>query len=63
MREPAGSGLDVPQWLVALEDEVERLKPWSTTSWQLINNDLLMAPYELDLDELQQQLDELRPGQ
>ena len=62
MREPAGSGLDVPQWLVALEDEVERLKPWSTTSWQLINNDLLMAPYELDLEELQQQLDELRPS-
>ncbi|MEM7312317.1 MAG: hypothetical protein AAF497_04115, partial [Planctomycetota bacterium] len=62
MREPAGSGLDVPQWLVALEDEVERLKPWSPASWELINNDLLMAPYELDLDELQQQLDELRPG-
>ena len=26
MREPAGSGLDVPNWLVALDDEVEQIR-------------------------------------
>ena len=59
MREPAGSGLDVPPWLVALEEEIERLNPWSPGDWESTEGDLLMTPYQLDLDELQQQLDEL----
>ncbi len=59
MREPAGSGLDVPPWLVALEEEIERLNPWSPGDGDSTEDDLLMTPYQLDLDELQQQLDEL----
>lgn len=60
MREPTGAGMDVPQWLMALEDEVESLQPWSANERMQIEDDLWMQPTPLDLEELHRQLDELR---
>ncbi len=59
MREPSGSGVDVPPWLTALEEEIENLKPWNPNYWNAANENLLILPYALSREELENQLDEL----
>ncbi len=59
MREPTGSGLDASAWLLALEEEIERLRPWSAFADSGVEEKLLMRPIRLTLDEVQTQLDAL----
>ena len=59
MREPAGSGFGSPSWLRALEQEIDRIRPWSASSTESVEEEQLLEPYELTLEELQEQLDAL----
>ena len=59
MREPAGSGFGAPPWLTALEQEIDRIRPWSATYLQQLENENLLEPYEISLEELHEQLDAL----
>lgn len=55
---PSGVGFDVPAWLVALEDEVERVR---LPHWERDDYDELrvsVPPIRLSHDEIQAQLDE-----
>jgi len=55
---PSGVGFDVPAWLVALEDEVERVR---LPEWERDDYDELrvwVPPIRLSHDEIQAQLDE-----
>jgi hypothetical protein len=57
-REPTGVGLDVPAWLVALEEEVEDVLHDDYQGWR--GHDLagLIAPLALTYDQAKQQLEE-----
>ena len=59
MREPAGSGFGSPAWLKALEQEIDRIRPWSASSTEDLEEEQLLEPYDLSLEELQEQLDAL----
>ena len=57
-REPSGVGFDVPAWLVALEEEVERAR---LPDWERDDYDELIAavPFaRLSHEEIEDQLDE-----
>lgn len=57
MREPAGSGLEVPSWLVALEDEVEQIR--QVRKLGVIDDVALLIPRRrLNLDNWEEELDE-----
>ena len=56
MREPSGSGLEVPSWLVALEDEVEQIR--RVRKLGVIDDVGLLIPRRrLDLDHWEEELD------
>ena len=59
MREPAGSGFGVPPWLSALEQEVDRIRPWSASNVERDEDEKMLEPYNLSMSELQEQLDDL----
>ena len=55
---PSGVGFDVPAWLVALEDEVDRVR---LPLWERDDYDELCAsvpPIRLSHDEIQEKLDD-----
>ena len=57
MREPSGSGLEVPSWLVALEDEVERIR--RVRKLGVIDDVALLIPRRrLDLENWEEELDD-----
>ena len=56
---PAGSGLDVPDWLEKLEQEVRRLLAASATTDLSPTAEKLLAPQRsLSADEIRRQLGE-----
>jgi hypothetical protein len=57
-REPTGAGLDVPAWLVALEDEVGSVAQRNLEKDHLAELDAMVPQTTLSLEETQRQLDE-----
>jgi len=57
-REPTGVGLDVPAWLVALEDEVEDVLTVYYQGCDDQDVDSVIPPVLLTFEEAKQQLDE-----
>jgi hypothetical protein len=57
-REPTGVGLDVPAWLVALEEEVDDALEPTYEQWREQDLALVLPPLLLSFDEARQQLDE-----
>jgi hypothetical protein len=57
-REPTGVGLDVPAWLVALEEEVEDALRGNDDCWQNHDVAAMMPPVLLHFEEARQQLEE-----
>jgi hypothetical protein len=58
MREPTGVGFDPPAWLVALEDEVARIRGSQHQIDDKLLIDELFDPEPVSIDEVQKQLDE-----
>jgi hypothetical protein len=57
-REPTGVGLDVPAWLVALEEEVEDTLRANHDCWQDHDLASMIPPVLLSFEEARQQLEE-----
>ncbi len=57
-REPTGVGLDIPPWLLALEEEVETVRDPTHHRDSSAAPHAIIPPVRLGLEELQQQLDE-----
>jgi len=57
MREPTGAGLDIPGWLAALDEEVQRVRGPSGEFDEQSELDAFLPPLPLSLDDLQLQLD------
>ena len=57
-REPTGVGLDVPAWLVALEEEVEDALRTNHDCWQDRDLAAMIPPVLLTFEEAHQQLEE-----
>ena len=58
LRDPTGAGLDLPAWLVALDEQVDRVRQADPAATQSSRLDLICPPCALSLQEVQQQLDE-----
>jgi hypothetical protein len=57
LREPSGAGLDIPTWLVALEDEVQQVREVSGRSLDNAVLELAVAPKRLTMAEILQQVE------
>ena len=57
MREPPGSGLDEPSWLVAIEQEVARVHSFGQEDDLLQGEDFAPSMAEIDVDDVQSQID------
>ncbi len=57
VEEPSGAGLDVPGWLLAMEDEVQRVKDEGETSLEAVVLDLATPPCTLSFNEIQSQIE------
>ncbi|MFO0902458.1 MAG: hypothetical protein U0939_05620 [Pirellulales bacterium] len=60
-RQPTGVGLDVPPWLLALEEEVDRVRDPLSRNEHRAALQSLFAPRPIDPDTLQAQLAQFRP--
>lgn len=61
-REPSGVGLDVPTWLIAVEEEVENARRPSHQRHEATRQ-VLIEPLPLDLEEASRQLDQWQQGE
>ena len=60
MREPIGSGVEAPAWLVALEEEIDLIDQNRDTLAHDGVNDLLIEPVRLTTEQVEEQLNKLR---
>lgn len=60
-RQPTGVGLDVPPWLLALEEEVDRVRDPLSRNEHRAALQSLFAPRTIDPDTLQAQLAQFQP--
>jgi hypothetical protein len=58
MRDPTGAGLDLPSWLLALEEEVDIVRRQNHKTAQRSPLDAILPPVPLSLDEIRMELDE-----
>jgi hypothetical protein len=63
MREPSGVGFDPPQWLGALEEEVQRIRLGADEFDETHIIESLIAPVEQTISDIQAQIDEWEGGE
>jgi hypothetical protein len=56
MREPTGVGLDVPPWLVVLDEEVDRVLDQENSTHPLIRLEQTVPPCNVTLEHVQEEL-------
>ena len=62
MRDPSGVGFEVPQWLMALEDEVQRIRFGTHTIDEKALIESLIVPERMTIAQYQKQLDDWDTG-
>jgi hypothetical protein len=60
MNEPCGAGLDVPTWLLDMEEEVRKHRHDRFDSLDAIADEFLLPPAILSIEQLQSQVSEWR---
>ena len=58
MEEPSGAGLDVPTWLVAMEEEVRNVSTEHAAAFERLLEKWMLPPVRLSLEQIQAQIGE-----
>ena len=58
MRDPTGAGFDLPAWLVALEEQVDRVRQAAPHTADRSQLDSILPPRPLSWEDIRRQLDD-----
>ena len=61
MREPSGAGLDVPTWLLTMEDTIRAVSEKHEASMQRLLETYMLSPVKLSAEEIQENLRSWEP--